>query len=70
MNSKVTKSLQILRDGYMVDFMERIYSNERFAELMMDLSAEYIEENIPLLDEDMKYELALMMYECVHVRSY
>ena len=65
-----TKSLKLLRDGYMVELMEKIYTDERFTELMMDISSEFVEQNIPIIDEDTKYDLALMMMESISVRSY
>ena len=70
MDPKVVKSLQLLRDGNMVDFVEKIYNDERFTQLLMDLSSEYVDENVPVLDEDLKYDLALMMIETITVRSY
>ena len=70
MDPKVVKSLHLLRDGNMVDFVEKIYNDERFTQLLMDLSSEYVEENVPILDEDLKYDLALMMIETISVRSY
>jgi hypothetical protein len=36
----------------------------------MDLSSEYVEENIPIVDEDLKLDLALMMMESISLRSY
>ena len=65
-----TKSLKLLRDGYMVELMEKIYTDDRFTELMMDISSEFVEQNIPIIDEDTKYDLALMMMESISVRSY
>ena len=70
MDPKVVKSLHLLRDGNMVDFVEKVYSDERFTQLLMDLSSEYVDENVPVLDEDLKYDLALMMIETISVRSY
>ena len=70
MDPKVIKSLHLLRDGNMVDFVEKVYSDERFTQLLMDLSSEYVDENVPVLDEDLKYDLALMMIETISVRSY
>ena len=70
MDPKVVKSLQLLRDGNMVDFVEKVYNDERFTQLLMDLSSEYVDENVPVLDEDLKYDLALMMIETITVRSY
>ena len=70
MDPKVVKSLHLLRDGNMVDFVEKVYSDERFTQLLMDLSSEYVDENVPVLDEDLKYDLALMMMESISLRSY
>ena len=70
MNSQTHKSLQLLRDGFMVEFVEKVYSDERLTELLMDLSSEFVDKNIPIIDEDLKTDLALMMMESVTIRSY
>ena len=64
------KSLQLLRDGFMVELTEKIYTDERFTDLMMTLTEEFVEKNIPIVDEDNKYDLALMMMESIALRSY
>ena len=64
------KSLQLLRDGFMIELTEKIYTDERFTELMMDLTSEFVEKNIPIVDEDLKMDLALMMMESISLRSY
>ena len=69
-NTQIHKSLQLLRDGFMVEFVEKVYSDERLTELLMDLSSEFVEKNIPIIDEDLKTDLALMMMESVTIRSY
>ena len=51
------KSLQLLRDGFMTELTEKIYSDDRFTNLMMDLTQEFVEENIPLVDEDHQIDL-------------
>ena len=70
MNSQTTKSLQLLRDGFMTELTEKIYSDERFTEIIMDLTSEFVEQNIPIVDEDLKMDLALMMMESISLRSY
>ena len=65
-----TKSLQLLRDGFMTELTEKIYTDERFTELMMNLTEEFVEQNIPIVDEDLKMDLALMMMESISLRSY
>ena len=64
------KSLQLLRDGFMTELTEKIYSDERFTEIIMDLTSEFVEENIPIVDEDLKMDLSLMMMESIKVSSY
>ena len=70
MDPKVVQSLHLLRDGFMSELTESIYTDERFTELMMDLTSEFVEKNIPIVDEDLKYDLALMMMESISLRSY
>ena len=69
-NTQVNRSLKLLRDGFMTELTEAIYTDERFTEVMMDLTSEFVEKNIPIVDEDLKYDLALMMMERISVRSY
>ena len=69
-NTQVNRSLKLLRDGFMTELTEAIYTDERFTELMMDLTSEFVEKNIPIVDEDLKTDLALMMMECISLRSY
>ena len=69
-NTQTHKSLQLLRDGFMIELTEKIYSDERFTELMMDLTSEFVEQNIPIVDEDLKTDLAFMMMESISLRSY
>ena len=69
-NSQITKSLQLLRDGFMVQFIDEIRSDERITELLHDLASDFVERNIPIVDEELKYDLALMMMETVSFRSY
>ena len=69
-NTQTHKSLQLLRDGFMNELTENIYSDERFTQVIMDLTAEFVEKNIPIVDEDLKLDLSLMMMENIKVSSY
>jgi hypothetical protein len=70
MNPQTIKSLQLLRDGFMTELTEKIYSDERFTEIIMNLTSEFVEQNIPIVDEDLKMDLSLMMMESISLRSY
>jgi hypothetical protein len=36
----------------------------------MDLTSEFVEQNIPIVDDDLKMDLSLMMMESISLRSY
>ena len=69
-NTQTQKSLQLLRDGFMTELIEKIDSDERFTELMITLCLEFVEKNIPIVDEDLRLDLSLMMMESISLRSY
>lgn len=63
----VTKSLKLLRDGFKSEFATFVLLNERTCELLMELSSEFIDENIPVVDENNRIELAMMLMETLDV---
>ena len=64
------KALQLLTQGFKNDLAESIYENEKFTELMMELSIKFVEDNVPIVEEDVKFELALMLMETLKLSSY
>jgi len=66
----INKSLQLLRDGFLPELTEKILFDERFTYLLMEISSEFVEENVPIIDEDLRNDLALMMMESISIRSY
>ena len=63
----VTKSLKLLRDGFKSEFATFAYSDERMTDLLQQLSAEFVESNVPVVDEDNQLELALMLMETLDI---
>ena len=63
----VTKSLKLLRDGFKSEFATFAYSDERMTDLLQQLSSEFVESNVPVVDEDNQLELALMMMETLDI---
>jgi len=64
------KALQLLAQGFKNDLAQSIYEDEKFTELMMELSIKFVEDNIPIVEEDIQYELALMLIETLKLSSY
>jgi hypothetical protein len=63
----VTKSLKLLRDGFKDDMASFIYQDDRITEIMMELIHDYVAENIPLIDEDNRMDLSMMLMETIRI---
>lgn len=65
----VNKSLQLLRSGFMHEFASFAYEDERMTELLHELASEFVEANIPIVDEDLQVELAMMLMETLNIQA-
>ena len=64
------KALQLLAQGFKNDLAKSIYEDEKFTESMMELSFKFVEDNVPLVEEETQYELALMLMETLNLSTY
>ena len=68
-NSNQTNyALKLLSDGFKDQLAEAILSNENFIELAHQITADFIDENIPLVEDDHKLELGLIMLDSLTIR--
>ena len=65
----VTKSLKLLRDGFKDEFATFVYADSRMTNLLQELASEFVDANIPLVDEDNQIELAMMLMETLNVTA-
>ena len=63
----VTKSLKLLRDGFKNEFATFVYANERMTELLHELASEFVDSNIPVVDDQNQVELAFMLLESLDI---
>ena len=63
----VTRSLRLLRDGFKNDFATSVLADERMTELLAQLASEFVDANIPVVDEENKTELAMMLMETLDI---
>ena len=63
----ITKSLKLLRDGFKNEFATFAYADQRMTDLLHELVSEFVESNIPVVDEDNQMELALMLLETIDI---
>ena len=62
-----TKSLRLLRDGFKSEFATSVFADERTTELFAQLASEFVDANIPVIDEDNRMELAMMLLESLDI---
>ena len=63
----VTKSLKLLRDGFKNEFATFAYADLRMTELLHELSIEFVDSNIPVVDDQNQVELAFMLLETLDI---
>tara|TARA_Y100000592_G_C5203095_1_gene191469 strand:+ start:98 stop:334 length:237 start_codon:yes stop_codon:yes gene_type:complete len=67
--AKHDEAIRRLADGYKEEFAEEVAADERFHDLLMDICAEFIDKEIPIVDEDTKWDLAMEMILRVTTRT-
>lgn len=63
----VTKSLRLLRDGFKNELATSLFSDERTTQLFAELISEFVETNIPVIDEENQMELSMMLLETLDI---
>ena len=63
----VTKSLRLLCNGFKSEFAMFAHADERMCELLHELASEFVDANIPVVDEDNQVELSMMLLESLDI---
>jgi hypothetical protein len=63
----VTKSLKLLRDGFKNELATALFTDERTTELFAQLISEFVETNIPVVDDENQMELSMMLLETLDI---
>ena len=54
-------------DGFKNEYATFVFADERMIELLAQLASEFVDANIPVVDEDNRMELAMMLLESLDV---
>ena len=63
------EAIRRLATGFSDDFAEFCAGDDRMHELMMDLAAEFVQKNIPIVKEDDEFDVAAELLMNVTVRE-
>ena len=61
-------ALRLLARGFAAEFAEYVYSDDRYAELLMDCSMDFISENIPVT-EDYVTDMAMLLIDSCSLQA-
>ena len=67
---RTTESLRLLSEGFKTEFASYVFQDEKFVEVIHELASKFVEENIPVVDENHAYDLAFLLLETIKVSSY
>ena len=62
-SEKHQKAVNILASAYSQDFADYISGNDKFLEVMQELAEKYVNNNIPICEEESTYDLALCLID-------
>ena len=63
------ESIRRLADGYKEEFAEVVASDERFHDLLMEMSERFVEQNLPIVSEDDATDMAFELMMRVTTKS-
>ena len=63
------ESIRRLAEGYKEEFAEVVASDERFHDLLMEMSERFVESNLPIVQEDDATDLAFELMMRVTTKS-
>ena len=64
------KALHLLRDGFKEQFAISVFDSEKFFDLVMDLSVDFVDENIPIVDDELRHDMALLLCASIKLGNY
>jgi hypothetical protein len=63
------RAMRLLANGFSAEFSEFIYSDQRTTELFHTLAEEFVSQNIPIVEEENRLDLALMLMEQISITN-
>ncbi len=65
----VSRYVNLLAGSCAEDFAEYVSDDERYAELIHELAAEFMDERLPIIDEDAKFDVACALIDRVALQK-
>ena len=65
-----TKALDALCNAFKGELAERISSDERFISVMLDITTEFVDNEIGLTDDEASFELGMMLVDSLTLRPF
>ena len=63
------KALELLAEGFSSDFCDFISDDQRFIDVMSELVNDFVDKNIPLVDEQDKFDISFLLMDKVYMKA-
>ena len=62
------ESIRLLANGFAAQFAEEVAGDERFHDLLMEMSEEFVSKEIPIVAEDDRIDMAFELFMRITTR--
>ena len=66
--NRYDEAVRLLAEGFSDEFADFVSADERVQELLMDIAAVFVTENIPVVSEDSQHDVAMELIMNITVR--
>ncbi len=63
------EAIRRLAEGYKEEFAEFVASDERFHDLLIEMSEKFVEDNLPIVSEDDATDVAMELFMRITTRA-
>ena len=64
------QAIKLLAEGFKSELAEYIISDDKFTELLMELTDKFVDDNIPVRGEQNRTDLSFLLFESLRLTTY
>ena len=65
-----SKALDLLCAGFKRDFAEYVFESEEFVNVVQTLAGRFVDDNVAIINEDDRFDLAFLLMESIKLGNY
>ena len=65
-----SKALDLLCAGFKRDFAEHVFESDEFINVVQTLASKFVDDNVAIINEDDRLDLAFLLMESIKLGNY